>query len=318
MTRPNKYPQIIYSNRISSILALPTEPKRDNIKPIIYPVVLFALFLNIVWICGTIEIFKEGSILWGIIQSILNIGLFFFVAGGIITIYDSTIGYKVKHRKWEKQVADLETNDKKRVLRKKMIASFLKERSAVEVEDCEQNEIIKKGISEKWFYQIIKDSIEMMGGKVSLDKKVVIYNDFSKLDYTIKSVLNPKYYYPDIAILVNNLYIAVEIDEPYAMDSRLPVHCIGSDDYRNNYISSQGWEIIRFSEKQIVDYPEKCIATITKMINHILEGRCDSPIIDSDGSWIMNRWDESSAKSMARSNYRESYLYNNKGNLRIQ
>ena len=44
-------------------------------------------------------------------------------------------------------------------------------------------------------------------------------------------------YYPDIVIEikvgVNTVYIDIEIDEPYSLDSR-PIHYIGSDDFRNS------------------------------------------------------------------------------------
>ncbi len=329
----NIYPQIIYSNRIGSILALPPEPKQEKIKPVLYPVVIFALFINVIWIWGTIKLFREGYFFWGTIQSIINISILFFVIAGIITIYDSIGGYKVKHRKWEKQIAELKANETKREYREKQIETYLNSREPVDIDNCNGNDIVKKGICEMWFYEKIKDTIEKMGGFVSLNKKIVIYKDFSYTDYSIykdyitygfidrklinPNVLDAKYYYPDIIVGISNIFLDIEIDEPYTMDGRLPVHCIGSDDYRNDYFSFHGWEIIRFSEKQIVNYPEKCIATITNTIKYIIEGKCESPIVYNNGDWIMSRWDESSARLMAKSNYRESYLYDNKGNLKV-
>ena len=304
-----KYPQIIYSNLIDPILSLPPEPKKNKVKPIMYPIILVSLLFSICSISVSFIRFKD-SFIEGVLGTIFSIVIFLFVIIGIIFILDTTWGYKKRYNRWIKQIADLKENELKRKQRKEQIELLLKSRQSAEIDTYVVDESVRKGISELWFYKKIKEIIEPRGGEVSINKKVMI---FGHLDLESMST---KFFYPDIAIIIENLYIDVEIDEPYTMDSKLPIHCVGSDDYRNYYLASNGWEIIRFSEQQIVEHTEKCIETIKNTIDFILNGRCGNPVTNPNGSWITNRWDETSAKNMMKNRFRESYLYDDVGNLK--
>lgn len=308
-----KYPQIIYSNLIDPILSLPPEPKKNKVKPIMYPIILVALLFSICSISVSFIRFKD-SFIEGVLGTIFSIVIFLFVIIGIIFILDTTWGYKKRYNRWIKQIADLKENELKRKQRKEQIELLLKSRQSAEIDTYVVDESVRKGISELWFYKKIKEIIEPRGGEVSIYKKVMIFDYFYR-QYDLES-MSTKYYYPDIAITIENLYIDIEIDEPYTMDSKLPIHCIGSDDYRNYYLASNGWEIIRFSEQQIVEHTDKCLETIKKTIDSILNGTYDNPVADPSGSWITNRWDETSAKNMMKNRFRESYLYDDMGNLK--
>lgn len=308
-----KYPQIIYSNLIDPILSLPPEPKKNKVKPIMYPIILVALLFSICSISVSFIRFKD-SFIEGVLGTIFSIVIFLFVIIGIIFILDTTWGYKKRYNRWNKQIDDLKENESKRKQRKEQIELLLKSRQSAEIDTYVVDESVRKGISELWFYKKIKEIIEPRGGEVSIYKKVMIFDYFYR-QYDLES-LSTKYYYPDIAIIIENLYIDVEIDEPYTMDSKLPIHCIGSDDYRNYYLASNGWEIIRFSEQQIVEHTDKCLETIKNTIDSILNGTYDNPVADPSGSWITNRWDETSAKNMMKNRFRESYLYDDMGNLK--
>lgn len=304
-----KYPQILYSNLIDPILSLPPEPKKNKVKPIMYPIILVALLFSICSISVSFIRFKD-SVIEGVLGTFFSIVIFLFVIVGIIFILDTTWGYKIRYNRWNKQIADLKENELKRKQRKEQIELLIRTRQSAEIETYEVDESVRKGISEIWFYKQIKKVIEPRGGEVSINKKVMI---FGHLDLESMST---NFFYPDIAIIIENLYIDVEIDEPYTMDSKLPIHCVGSDDYRNYYFASNGWEIIRFSEQQIVEHTEKCIETIKNTIDYILNGTYDNPVADPSGSWITNRWDETSAKNMMKNRFRESYLYDDMGNLK--
>lgn len=308
-----KYPQIIYSNLIDPILSLPPKPKKNKVKPIMYPIILVALLFSICSISVSFIRFKD-SFIEGVLGTIFSIVIFLFVIIGIIFILDTTWGYKKRYNRWTKQIDDLKENESKRKQRKEQIELLLKSRQSAEIDTYVVDESVRKGISELWFYKKIKEIIEPRGGEVSIYKKVMIFDYFYR-QYDLES-MSTKYYYPDIAIIIENLYIDVEIDEPYTMDSKLPIHCIGSDDYRNYYLASNGWEIIRFSEQQIVEHTDKCLETIKNTIDSILNGTYDNPVADPSGSWITNRWDETSAKNMMKNRFRESYLYDDMGNLK--
>jgi very-short-patch-repair endonuclease len=80
-------------------------------------------------------------------------------------------------------------------------------------------------------------------------------------------------YSTDFAIIFNEigLSIDVEIDEPYDYKSKKPTHCIDqpNDTIRNQYFIEGNWIVIRFSEAQIVLYPDSCCKTIAKVISSI-------------------------------------------------
>jgi hypothetical protein len=67
-----KYPQIIYSNLIDPILSLPPEPKKNKVKPIIYPIILVALLFSICSISVSFIRFKD-SVIEGVLGIIFSI-----------------------------------------------------------------------------------------------------------------------------------------------------------------------------------------------------------------------------------------------------
>lgn len=117
-------------------------------------------------------------------------------------------------------------------------------------------------------------------------------------------------YMPDIAIVwkKKNLFIDIEIDEPYDIVSRKPIHykdC--GDSLRNSYFIDNGWNVIRIAEKQIVDdcskivdYIKFCIRLLTNDLRFLVS-------IDMSRMRI-DRWDYAKAAKWAKDNFREKYL----------
>ncbi len=90
--------------------------------------------------------------------------------------------------------------------------------------------------------------------------------------FILKQVL---YYTPDFAYVdpENNWFsIDIEIDEPYTprqYPNNYPLiltHCIGQDDNRNSFFQRYDWYVIRFSERQVLRYPESCCKVIAQLI----------------------------------------------------
>lgn len=107
-----------------------------------------------------------------------------------------------------------------------------------------------------------------------------------------------------------NLWIDIEIDEPYAYDTKKPIHYIDSrDEDRNDFFIQRGWVVIRFSEEQVVRYPDRCCKTIARAIADILG---DDSILNSF-NYVSDlkpatRWTSEQGLEMAHNNYRDSYL----------
>lgn len=124
---------------------------------------------------------------------------------------------------------------------------------------------------------------------------------------------NSRTYEPDITLQNEknglNLFIDIEIDEPYDGYSRVATHYAGQDDYRNQYFTNRGWMVIRFSEKQVVTNAVGCcrlIADVIKSVdkNYKLPERLlNINVVENESYWTKNQ-----AEQWAIDNVRENYL----------
>ena len=115
-------------------------------------------------------------------------------------------------------------------------------------------------------------------------------------------------YKPDIAIIwkEKDIYLDIEVDEPYDIISRKPIHYINcSDKLRNAYLINNGWFVFRFAEEQIVKDLENVCHIIYKYISFITR---DKRFIASCDDSVIDRWTYEKAMTMASENYRENYL----------
>lgn len=107
------------------------------------------------------------------------------------------------------------------------------------------------------------------------------------------------------------LYIDVEIDEPYAYNTKEPTHYLEAwkDDNRNKFFLGKGWLVIRFSEEQVVRYPYSCCKSIAQAIFKVLG---DTSALNQFASipdlQPIRRWTQSEAQDMAANDYRDRYL----------
>jgi hypothetical protein len=119
-------------------------------------------------------------------------------------------------------------------------------------------------------------------------------------------------YSPDFAYIDRDsgLHIDIEIDEPYAHNSRRPTHYLGmwKDENRNEFFISRGWIIIRFAEEQVARYPDECCKFIAQIIYEVTG---DSSFIDRTSPFgdlpPIQQWNEEEAQSMQSIDYRSTY-----------
>jgi len=149
---------------------------------------------------------------------------------------------------------------------------------------------IKTGYSENSFSPFLKSQF---GERIKTKKKV---SNSSTLEA----------YFPDFIYVDNirQIYLDIEIDEPYDLQTGKPIHCHFDDSIRNNFFVENYWSVIRFSEKQVVSEPENCIKTIQSIITALENGH---------SNWISyntedNTWDKEAAIKMEEGGYREAYL----------
>jgi len=117
-------------------------------------------------------------------------------------------------------------------------------------------------------------------------------------------------YKPDIAIVWKSkgICIDVEVDEPYDILSRKPIHYLDgecSDYLRNAYFLENGWYVIRVTEEQVIKKIDDVYNYISRLVFSISEDERFK--VDSDIK-PLKRWTREEAQRMAKNNYREGYL----------
>ncbi len=115
---------------------------------------------------------------------------------------------------------------------------------------------------------------------------------------------NGNSFVPDAAYIdsTTGLCVDIEIDEPYSIPEKHPIHYIeGPDDYRNEFFSTKGWFVIRFAEEQVAKHPKECIIFIKDFVSLLNMGTTPS------FAFPVNRWTQSDAILLSSNNYRQTY-----------
>ena len=116
-------------------------------------------------------------------------------------------------------------------------------------------------------------------------------------------------YKPDIAILwkTKEIAIDVEIDEPYDIKNRGPIHCTDDEkDYiRNAYFLENGWFVIRIAEEQVIKNVDGIYGYVSNIISVFAKDERFAKDCSIDP---VMRWTKEEAQKMAADGYREKYL----------
>lgn len=198
--------------------------------------------------------------------------------------------YEEDLNKYEMDVSDLKIPEKLRIFKVNSIRSWLARINSFS--DIPPNTRLNKGVSENYFLHYLDKAFP---GRI-------------KSNICIPSQVGGYSYVPDFVFYDQdlNLYIDIEIDEPYIGYNLQPIHYIGSDDKRDIQFNSKGWVVIRFAEVQIIRFPDQCIDYISKLVNCLL---CADPIdsILFTGNKI-KRWSHAEAQKLCKQDYRNIYL----------
>jgi hypothetical protein len=133
-----------------------------------------------------------------------------------------------------------------------------------------------------------------------------------KIQTLKKVILNGYGYKPDIAYIdvKNKIFIDIEVDEPYSK-SGVITHYLGhpKDNYRNKLFIEAGWNIVRFSEQQVIQNAELCCQFIRRFIGicekkHALN-YLDDPYVKIQHS----KWTLKDSQRFLKEEKREFYEY---------
>ncbi|MGA9382819.1 MAG: hypothetical protein WBV73_29000 [Phormidium sp.] len=107
------------------------------------------------------------------------------------------------------------------------------------------------------------------------------------------------------------LAIDIEIDEPYDGKTGKPHHCVdrNKDSQRNRFFLERNWVVIRFSELQVVKYPDACCKAIAKIVFQIT-GDYRSLVKLQNVKQLLphKQWKVKEAVYMSKTKFRNSYL----------
>ncbi|MEI6816967.1 MAG: hypothetical protein WCL14_10185 [Bacteroidota bacterium] len=151
------------------------------------------------------------------------------------------------------------------------------------------------GASEKVFFHFLTEYF---------DRNLIANN-------ALKIRVNGDYFTPDFTYIdkINNIYIDIEIDEPYIGNTKNAHHFITSDDLRNQKMRLGGWSVIRFSEKQIIEQPKECCKFIASYLAYASIDKNKLNGFEKIGDVIPDKtWTKEEAEQMAINRYRSSYL----------
>lgn len=107
------------------------------------------------------------------------------------------------------------------------------------------------------------------------------------------------------------LAIDIEIDEPYDGRTGKPHHCVdrGKDSQRNQFFLQRNWVVIRFSELQVVKYPDACCRVIATVISQITGDYRSLVQLQNVKDLLPHKqWTVKEATYMAKNKFRNSYL----------
>jgi len=105
------------------------------------------------------------------------------------------------------------------------------------------------------------------------------------------------------------VYIAIEIDEPYIFKTRTPIHYFGNDEdtKKERIYKANGWTFIRFSEFQVINYPNECCRFIAQVVDYYQAESKYTKLPKLKGYSVLptdNHWDFAEAKQMAQKGVR--------------
>jgi hypothetical protein len=137
-----------------------------------------------------------------------------------------------------------------------------------------------------------------------IEKLCKKFESLTLLENIALPIQNREYSYrPDIALYWEqyDILLDIEIDEPYDICSRKPIHYIGcADNLRDTYFTRNGWCVIRYSESQVINNLNELIVHLEFVLNW-LSGESGEGYAQLE----TKRWTYDEALEIAKSAQRE-------------
>lgn len=280
------------------------EPKKVSSPPQPYETTTLITYATIGFMLSVIFLFINLGL--GAISAFLSISTIAFLAWSMQKTFperkrkhDDYVRRYPKELQIYRQSKQRHQEEVKKVLSPENVANYRRQQLLLTLKQTEPNDgknsKAQEGFSEAKFYNYLKQYF-----KSNVQRGLTL--KIPNFDFP---------YSPDFAYIdqSTNLYIDIEIDEPYAYQSNKLTHFVGKDDRRNKFFIDKGWLVIRFCEEQVVRYPHSCCKAIAQLISDVLGNSLEiSQFIDVPDLHPVKQWTESEAANMADKNYRQTYL----------
>ncbi len=318
MNKYENYPIDIIPERIiaaqKSFIPMPPTPIKPQ-QPKILKEHYVALTICIITIILSITYkFSPIESMWGIKVVLLTL----FCISASATVFE-TIKNKIKST----------TNEKENQKFELLMQRYVKE--CGERKDIETKNTDPVALTEYRRKKVIENLIITNTSLISAhNTKTKYFNYFYKtlknffpdnilINYTLEQNLNNNQFTPNYIVANSDLklYIDIEIDIPYLLDTHHPQDYINKKDYQSIYtranhdmfFSNAGWIVIHFAEEQIIKYPESCCKHIAQIIFNITDDNTSLQKFNTVKTLTeIPMWNYSQAVILASQNYRENYL----------
>jgi hypothetical protein len=211
--------------------------------------------------------------------------------------------YNIEQKKYEKDLSEYYSREREAQNNPIIIKNHRKELLGVILKKTKKTNctiVPQNGISESYFENYLK--------KYFKDRI------FTNLGIS-ESNFNTPPYQPDFTYICpeTNLHIDIEIDEIYILKTGEPIHyridSYTRDDKRNNYFLNNNWVVIRFSEEQVIKYPDECCKVVAQTIFEVLNEPINNKLYSIGSLAKSKQWTKDEAKEMYRNNFRNNLLY---------
>lgn len=218
--------------------------------------------------------------------------------------YDKSIAdYKMDNLR-EQENYEIMQNDQRKILAKYPEYEHQKRQSGLkDLIRTNYAEILRNS-------QILNDSSIRKGLS-----EIYFYNVLSKIErFKVYKSLKYGYYFPDIVIVdkISYLVFDIEIDEPYTLEDKAPVHYGNIDSARNEYFVNNGFLVIRFTEEQVIYYTNECVQIISEVADAFIlfKELTEVDKINSDifSKILSKSWDYQEAFDLAYNNSRDAVI----------
>lgn len=242
--------------------------------------------------------------------------------GCLSSIFGSNRSYKIEYENYLKELREFESKKKDNVDLKSLLYDKYKfPRKYINEYDKTINTILEGAKTELW------DQPNNKIGLIEDTFKLTLTKYFPGEIIQNKTIDDPKRgyrtYTPDFIFEYkkSGLRIDIEIDEPYSLETREPLHYwsmkrIGYRDEiyhidreRNDHFRFRGWFVLRFSEQQVLQQPNECCHVISDLIEIVTKDKTYSKKLSNFAyPNPMSTWAINHCLEFEKMNLREIYL----------